>query len=49
MTGILIAAAIRPFVLLLVLWLICWPIKRFTWNALPECRLRRILFFSWKA
>ncbi len=46
---ILLATMIlRPFALLIILWLICWPIKRFTWNHMPACRLKRVLFYSWR-
>ena len=43
-----IAAFLRPFAALLVLWLICWPIKKAAQKYLPEGRLKRFLFISWK-
>lgn len=42
-----LAIAIKPIVAGFVLWLICWPIKRAVYIHMRECRMKRILFFSW--
>lgn len=38
-----IAAFLRPFMTLLMIWLICWPVKRLFVRYVPESRFKRFL------
>lgn len=43
-----LALVVKPLVLIGLFALIVWPITRLVSRYLPEGRLKRVLFFSWR-
>jgi hypothetical protein len=41
------ALLVKPFVALLVLWLVMIPIRRFVQRKMPEGRLKRFFLIRW--
>lgn len=48
MSNLGIALLLKPLIFLLIFALIIIPLKWIVWKLLPEGRLKRLLFFSWK-
>ena len=46
--SVALAAFLRPFIAVLVLALLVYPIKWLVQRYLPEGRLKRFLFISWR-
>lgn len=44
----ILAIIVKPFALAVLFLVIVWPIERAISRLLPEGRLKRILFFSWR-
>jgi len=43
-----LAVVLKPLGMLLIMVAIVLPIKWIFWKLIPEGRIKRILFFSWK-
>ena len=44
----MLGAALRPFLALALIWLVAAPIARLIRRYMPSCKLKDILFFSWR-
>ena len=43
-----IAVVLKPLIAIAIMCLIVVPIKWIFWKLIPEGKLKRILFFSWR-